>query len=89
VFVLEEPAEVQKGGQERKAVPQEYAAVMERWGSKALCAYSTTGTYTEGQYIMHPKFGEGYVLATSRPRSRWRCFLRTTSACSCAAVVRL
>jgi len=67
VFVLEEPAGAQEGDQERKVVPQEYAAVMERRGSKALCAYSTTGTYTEGQYIMHPKFGEGYVLAVRSP----------------------
>ena len=67
VFVLEEPAGAQKGGQEREAVPQDYAAVMERRGSKALCAYSTTGTCTEGQYIMHPKFSEGYVLAVRSP----------------------
>ncbi len=33
VFVLEEPGGAQKGGQEGKAVPQEYAAVMERRGS--------------------------------------------------------
>ena len=67
VFVLEEPAGPQKGGEERKAVPQEYAAVMERRGSRVLHAYSTTGPYTEGQYIMHPKFGEGYVLAVRSP----------------------
>ena len=67
VFVLEEPAGTQKGGEERKAVPQEYAAVMERRGSRVLHAYSTTGPYTEGQYIMHPKFGEGYVLAVRSP----------------------
>ncbi len=67
VFVLEKPAGAQEGDQERKVVPQEYAAVMERRGSRVLHAYSTTSAYTEGQYIIHPKFGEGYVLAVRSP----------------------
>jgi len=67
VFVSEEPEETHKGDQELRIVHQDYTALMERRGSRALCTYSTTGAYTEGQYIMHPKFGEGYVLAVRSP----------------------
>lgn len=68
VFVYEEPEGAHMG------VPQDYSALMQRRGSRALCTYSTTGAYTEGQYIRHPKFGEGYVLAVRSPPVKMEVF---------------
>jgi len=67
VFVSEERKDARKDGQEPRATLQDYAALMERRGSRALCPYSVVDAYTEGQYIAHPKFGEGYVLAMRTP----------------------
>ncbi|MCP4602688.1 MAG: hypothetical protein GY847_19595 [Proteobacteria bacterium] len=46
---------------------QDHEALMARQGSEPLNTYSTTGTFSVGQYIDHTKFKAGYVLAVSPP----------------------
>jgi hypothetical protein len=63
-YLLEESEDT---GKRRKfpklnAVLQDHAALMQHRGSQELRAYCTTGSYTDGQYVEHTKFGEGYVL---------------------------
>ena len=65
--VLEKPAEEGKGVNELKLEPLDYTALMERRGSRKPLTYSINGVFADGQYINHPKFGEGYVLAMQSP----------------------
>lgn len=67
--VLEEPG---ASGKTRKyakvnAVLQDHAALMHHRGSQELHAYHTTGTYVNGQYIAHSKYGDGYILNVLGP----------------------
>ena len=63
-YVVEEPEEAGKRRKFTKlnAVLQDHAALMQHRGCQELQAYCTTGSYTDGQYVDHTKFGEGYVL---------------------------
>lgn len=62
-FVLESSEGDEKGVKEMRTIPLDHAALMERRGSQELHTYSTTRAYSDGQYFMHPEFGEGYILA--------------------------
>ena len=51
----------------KKGKHLDHAALLERQGSEPFKTYSASGTFTDGQYLNHLKFGEGYVLAVSSP----------------------
>lgn len=49
------------------AVLQGHPAVMQQRGAQDLLPYDTTGSYAQGQYIVHSTYGEGYVLDVFGP----------------------
>ncbi len=52
-----------KEGEKKKTLSSlDYVALMERRGSKPSSPYSIKKNYTDGNYLSHPKFGDGYVL---------------------------
>ncbi len=61
-FIIEE-----LGGMKYRFEHQDHEALMARQGSEPLKKYSTTGTFSLGQYLDHTKFKTGYVLAVSPP----------------------
>jgi hypothetical protein len=61
-YVFEEPDDTGKTYTRVDAVLQDHAAVMQHRGPQDLLAYDTNGSYAHGQYIVHSRYGAGYVL---------------------------
>jgi hypothetical protein len=57
----------EEGEKKKKWSPIDYATLMERQGSETPNPYSIKNDYTDGDYLSHPKFGDGYVLTVLPP----------------------
>ena len=69
VFVFEMvDDEKDDGDKKQKLTPLDHAALIERRGSKAMAAYSIKKVYTDGDYLRHSQFGDGYVIAIVPPQ---------------------
>jgi hypothetical protein len=62
-----EADEKEEGGKKQKRSSIDCAALLERRGSSPSKPYSTKESYTDGDYLSHPKFGDGYVLIVVSP----------------------
>jgi hypothetical protein len=70
-FFLKENAGTKNSIKKKGSVKHlDHAALTKRRHSKSLKTYSTKKAYTDGQYLNHPKFGEGYILGVSSPPSK-------------------
>jgi hypothetical protein len=67
VFAFEMVDGKGEGEKKKKRSSIDYAALMERRGSKKSNPYSIKKDYTDGDYLSHPKFGDGYVLTVLPP----------------------
>ncbi|MCP4605030.1 MAG: hypothetical protein GY847_31660 [Proteobacteria bacterium] len=73
-YFLEESAGKKKKSNNKGVEYLDYEALTKLRGSKPFNVYSATQAFTDGQYIKHPKFGEGYVLAVSSPPTKMEVF---------------
>jgi hypothetical protein len=67
VFASEMGEEDEEGKKKKKWTSIDYAALMERQGSRKPVKYSIKKAYTDGDYMSHPSFGAGYVLNVLPP----------------------
>ena len=49
---------------------QDHAAMMERMPVESSSNYSAKLSFTNGQYLKHSKFGDGYVIALTSPPTK-------------------
>lgn len=49
---------------------QNHAAMMERRPLESISTYSARQSFENGQYLRHPNFGEGYVIALTSPPTK-------------------
>ena len=71
-----------KGKKKRSFI--DYDELMERRGSKKSNRYSIKKDYTGGDYLSHPKFGDGYVLASLPPNKMEVLFVDDKKLLICA-----
>ena len=60
--------EKEDGDKKQKLTPLDHAALIERRGSEAMAAYSIKKAYTDADYLRHPQFSDGYVIAIVPPQ---------------------
>jgi hypothetical protein len=66
VFAFENVDGKEEGGK-KKRLSIDYVALMEKRGSKTSNRFSIKKDYIAGDYLCHPKFGDGYVLTVLSP----------------------
>ncbi len=71
VYLIEQP-EGTTHSSKAEVMLQDHAALMERRGSQEAPPYSPTKSLAEGEYIEHPTFGVGYIVAVTGPPPRVR-----------------
>lgn len=64
--VLDTTEKETRGKKNRISV--DHAALMERRKSKPFKPYSVNKDYTDGEYLDHPTFGNGYVISVCPPK---------------------
>ncbi len=67
VFVFEMVDGKEEGKKKKKRSSLDCISILERRGSKSSKPYSIKKDYTDGDYIRHSKFGNGYVLTVVPP----------------------
>ena len=67
VFAFELVEGKKEGEKKKKRSSIDHAALMERRGSETSNPCAIKKAYTDGDYLSHPKFGDGYVLTVVPP----------------------